>query len=253
MKGNHQQQRRKRRTASTGSMGDCGIVQPSDGKLGQASLTDRPSNGCRREPDHGLEPPGPHPETRRHGLDGSQRQHSRVLGQLRWNVRGFRRNSSENEGDELHEDNLVAKTRGGEGGHAQKAWPEPEDPKLEIGGEAELDQPAGLACGIAGQMDRHHLLHGRWPCHRKHTRRRDQNMVNQSAADLRHAMSGETRPRLASRRASPEQWKSSTGGTEALLQARLRRNPKSIRRCRAPSLISTASSSEMRSRPRYTM
>ena len=36
---------------------------------------------------------------------------------------------------------------------------------------------------------------------------------------LRHAMSGETRPRLASRRASPEQWKSSTGGTEALLRA----------------------------------
>ena len=42
---------------------DCGIVQPSDGKFGQASLTDRLSNGCRREPDHGLEPPGLHPET----------------------------------------------------------------------------------------------------------------------------------------------------------------------------------------------
>ena len=83
--------------------------------------------------------------------------------------------------DELHEDNLVAKTRRDEGSHAQKARPEPEDPKLEIGGE--VDQPAGLACGIAGQTDRHHLLHGRCPCHRKHTRRRDQNIVNQSAAD----------------------------------------------------------------------
>ena len=30
-------------------------------------------------------------------------------------------------------------------------------------------------------------------------------------------------------------------------------NPRSIKRCRAPSPISTASSSEMRSRPRYTM
>ena len=85
--------------------------------------------------------------------------------------------------DELHEDNLVAKTRADEGGHAQKARPEPEDPKLEIGGEAEVDQPAGLTCATAGQTDRHHLLHGRCPCHRKHTRRRDQNAVNQSAAD----------------------------------------------------------------------
>ena len=59
----------------------------------------------------------------------------------------------------------------------QKANPEPEDPKLEVGGESEVDQPAGLACGTAGQTDRHHLLHGRCPCHRKHTRRRDQNMV----------------------------------------------------------------------------
>ena len=83
-------------------------------------------------------------------------------------------------GDELHEDNLVAKTRADEGGHAQKARPEPEDPKLEIGGEAE---PAGLTRATAGQTDRHHLLHGRCPCHRKHTRRRDQNAVNQSAAD----------------------------------------------------------------------
>ena len=82
-------------------------------------------------PDHGLEPPGPHLETRRHGLDGSQRQHSRVLGQLRWNVGGFRRKSSEKcGGHDLHEDNLVAKTREDEGGHAQKARPEPEDPKL---------------------------------------------------------------------------------------------------------------------------
>ena len=86
-------------------------------------------------------------------------------------------------GDELHEDNLVAKMRGDEAGHAPKARPEPEDPKLEVGGEAEVDQSAGLACGIAGQTDRHHLLHERCPCHRKHTRRRDQNAANQSAAD----------------------------------------------------------------------
>ena len=52
--------------------------RPSDGKLGQASLTDRPPNGRRREPDRGLEPPGPHPETRRHGLDRLQRKHSTV-------------------------------------------------------------------------------------------------------------------------------------------------------------------------------
>ena len=54
-------------------------------------------------------------------------------------------------GDELHEDSLVAKTRGDEVGHAQKARLEPEDPKLEIGGEAEVDQPAGLACEIAAR------------------------------------------------------------------------------------------------------
>ena len=29
----------------------CGGVQSGDGKLGQASLTDHPSNGCRRESD----------------------------------------------------------------------------------------------------------------------------------------------------------------------------------------------------------
>ena len=86
-------------------------------------------------------------------------------------------------GDGLHEDNLVAKMRGDEAGHAPKARPEPEGPKLEVGGEAEVDQSAGLACGIAGQTDRHHLLHGRCPCHRKHTRRRDQDAANQSAAD----------------------------------------------------------------------
>ena len=52
--------------------------------------------------------------------------------------------------DELHEDTLVAKTRRDEGGHAQKARPEPEDPKLEIGGEAEVDQPAGtdITCNM---------------------------------------------------------------------------------------------------------
>ena len=65
----------------------------------------------------------------------------------------------------------------------RRARPEPEDPKLEVGGEAELNQPAGLACATAGQTDRHHLLHGRCPCHRKHTRRRDQNAANESTAD----------------------------------------------------------------------
>ena len=49
--------------------------------------------------------------------------------------------------DELHEDTLVANTRGDEAGHAPKARPEPEDPKLEVGGEAEVD----------------HLLHRRCP------------------------------------------------------------------------------------------
>ena len=52
----------------------CNLVMES---LDKVSLTDHPSNGCCREADHGLEPPGPHLETRRHGLGRLQRQHSR--------------------------------------------------------------------------------------------------------------------------------------------------------------------------------
>ena len=116
-------------------------MQPSDGKLGQVSLTDRHRMVVvenqimdwshqvliRRHDDTGL-------MDRSASTPGSS---SNYVGT--WEA--FDVNLPKMRGNELHEDNLFAKTMGGEGGLAQKARPEPENPKLEVGGEAEVDQP----------------------------------------------------------------------------------------------------------------